>query len=262
MNPMLGLGRTLVKSSGFKASWTPAALVGSLALWLDAADASTITLNGSTVSQWNDKSSNARHASQATVANQPTYTANGLNGKPVLTFDGVNDFLQATSFTGSRIVSVMMVASTNNTAQNQYLLDESNTATYGGGLSIRFAPTGIVRFWGQDVIQVTDISGVIQGAASIVGGVENNSVRNSFLNGISSPNYIPGTSTRNASNPRIGHSSLLGGFFDGMISEIVLTDGALSTTDRQKLEGYLAWKWGLVANLPIGHPYKNSPPTV
>ncbi|MFM6272695.1 MAG: hypothetical protein ACKPFA_40420, partial [Dolichospermum sp.] len=70
---------------------TPAQI--STDLWLDAADSSTITLNGSTVSQWNDKSGNGRNAIQATATNQPAYTANGLNGKPVLTFDGINDFL-------------------------------------------------------------------------------------------------------------------------------------------------------------------------
>ena len=31
--------------------------------------------------------------------------------------------------------------------------------------------------------------------------------------------------------------------------------------DRQQLEGYLAWKWGLEANLPVDHPYKNAAPT-
>jgi hypothetical protein len=83
---------------GFRrVAWTPAALGSALALWLDAADASTITLNGSTVSQWRDKSGNARHVSQATAANQPTLTASGLNGKPVLTFDGVDDYLAAAS---------------------------------------------------------------------------------------------------------------------------------------------------------------------
>ena len=51
--------------------WSPLQLGANLSLWLDASDASTITLNGSTVSQWNDKSGNARHATQATAANQP-----------------------------------------------------------------------------------------------------------------------------------------------------------------------------------------------
>jgi hypothetical protein len=44
------------------------------------------------------------------------------------------------------------------------------------------------------------------------------------------------------------------------ISEVVGCNTKLSTDDRQRLEGYLAWKWGLVANLPSGHPYKIKPP--
>ncbi|OBQ32885.1 MAG: hypothetical protein AN487_21545, partial [Anabaena sp. CRKS33] len=70
--------------------WRPSNLGSALALWLDAEDAASITLNGSTVSQWNDKSGNARNVSQATAANQPTLTTSGLNGKPVLTFDGAD----------------------------------------------------------------------------------------------------------------------------------------------------------------------------
>ena len=30
-------------------------------------------------------------------------------------------------------------------------------------------------------------------------------------------------------------------------------------TDRQKVEGYLAWKWGLQASLDASHPYKDAP---
>jgi hypothetical protein len=43
---------------------------------------------------------------------------------------------------------------------------------------------------------------------------------------------------------------------------MVATSALLSTADRQRLEGYLAWKWGLHANLPAGHPFRNNPPTV
>jgi hypothetical protein len=34
----------------------------------------------------------------------------------------------------------------------------------------------------------------------------------------------------------------------------------MTTADRQRVEGYLAHKWGLTANLPADHPYKNAAP--
>jgi len=50
-------------------------------------------------------------------------------------------------------------------------------------------------------------------------------------------------------------------YFDGKIGEIILVQGAVDTPTRQKIEGYLAWKWNLIANLPSDHPYKNVAPT-
>jgi hypothetical protein len=47
----------------------------------------------------------------------------------------------------------------------------------------------------------------------------------------------------------------------GVIGEIIMVQ-TTDTTTRQKIEGYLAWKWGLQANLPNDHPYKNAAPTV
>jgi hypothetical protein len=51
-------------------------------------------------------------------------------------------------------------------------------------------------------------------------------------------------------------------FLNGFISEMLVTNGVLSTTDRQRIEGYLAWKWGLQANLANNHPFKFSPPYI
>jgi hypothetical protein len=42
---------------------------------------------------------------------------------------------------------------------------------------------------------------------------------------------------------------------DGYIGEVVLVR-EITLATRQKLEGYLAWKWGLAANLPPDHPYR------
>lgn len=67
-------------------------------IWLDAADTATITSSGSPakVSQWNDKSVNARHVTQATAASQPTTGATTQNGLNILDFDG-GDSLQAST---------------------------------------------------------------------------------------------------------------------------------------------------------------------
>jgi hypothetical protein len=45
----------------------------------------------------------------------------------------------------------------------------------------------------------------------------------------------------------------------GTIYEVVVFSSALSTAQRQQVEGYLATKWGLQGSLPASHPYKNTP---
>ena len=52
-----------------------------LAMWLDGADAASIALDGSNnVSQWNDKSGNGRHVTQATSGSRPAYITAGIKG--------------------------------------------------------------------------------------------------------------------------------------------------------------------------------------
>jgi hypothetical protein len=48
----------------------------------------------------------------------------------------------------------------------------------------------------------------------------------------------------------------------GWIGEIVVCSGTHDEETRQKVEGYLAWKHGLHANLPVGHPYLSGAPTI
>jgi hypothetical protein len=48
--------------------------------------------------------------------------------------------------------------------------------------------------------------------------------------------------------------------FNGSIYEIIVFSSTLSANDRQRVEGYLAWKWGLQNNLPSTHPYRKISP--
>ena len=48
--------------------------------------------------------------------------------------------------------------------------------------------------------------------------------------------------------------------YDGEIAEILVYKSNLSKEDHQKVEGYLAWKWGIQGNLPANHTFKNAAP--
>ena len=232
--------------------WTPANI--STALWLDAADASTITLNGGNVSQWNDKSGNARHATQATAASQPAYTAAGLNGKAVLTFDGSNDLFELSSgiLLNDNFTYVYSVYGRPTSAQH----------------SIDVGPTtgnvGYGNWWFTDSNLYSSLRSTEQTHGSSVatgtfinGLVRNNSGTQAYRNGAAFGTPQGAAATGQSTLNGIGRGSVLGtNFHNGPMAEVIVGRADLSTLDRQKLEGYLAWKWGLTNNLPANHPYK------
>lgn len=51
-----------------------------------------------------------------------------------------------------------------------------------------------------------------------------------------------------------------GGGYKGTFYEIMLYSSALSDVERQKMEGYLANKWGISQDLVAGHPFANGGP--
>ena len=50
-------------------------------------------------------------------------------------------------------------------------------------------------------------------------------------------------------------------FLEGDIAEFIIVDGVPSTSERHKIEGYLAHKWGTTGALVSSHPYKSSQPS-
>lgn len=248
------LGATEVYSSALP--WTPSELGASLALWLDADDASTITLNGSTVSQWSDKSGNGRHATQASASAQPTYEASGFAGKPSVTWIDNLNRMDTPTFTAQ---SFYFVTRYSDGTQATWLY--SFQGLLGGnhfpiGLIGRVAPTD--DYWLNSGNTFSNIRRD--------GGSEADT-NTSNVTALPFPNGIIGASAVSATTPPsgwvIGNDRLFAGRgWTGPMAEIIATPTLLSDTDRQKLEGYLAWKWGLEANLPADHPYKNTPPTV
>ena len=113
-----------------KGGFSPLDLDG-LALWLDASDLSTITHSSGAVSQWDDKSGYARHATQGDAAYQPTTGTMTLNGRNVLAFstDILNLANAAGVFRNAGVGTAFAVArSTETTTPRRFLLGFSTNS--------------------------------------------------------------------------------------------------------------------------------------
>ena len=227
---------------GGDALWTPAQLTN-LAMWLDAADTTTITLNGPTVSQWNDKSGNGRHAVQANAANQPTFTTNALNSLPVITFDSLND--DGFSLSGTTIPVPKDAFSVSQ--GYGYLYSSSNP---DDDSRIAYTSSNLL-YWSTAGNSPADSSTPLRNVNDVF--IEHYSGQNTSLNEV----YINGSVSQSftttsawVSDNRFNQIGLRWGdttglpTWNGIISEVIFTSSLLSEADRQRVEGYLAWKWG------------------
>jgi hypothetical protein len=262
--------------SGTPAAWTPAALGTNLALWLDADDASTITLNGSDVAQWNDKSGNDYHVVQGTASLQPRYEAAGMNGKPALNNEDGGFLLRGTTpmfrnVDGATIVAVYRATFplAGGAAANGMLV-AVNGGAITGATRLSLTTTGARHSFGGRRLDadgytvVTSPTSLTADPTIWMGNADfANAQANTWLNGTAD---IAGAAFQAAGNTSDTNSFGIGLFnrFSGgldtydntHVSEVLFIDATLSTDDRQKLEGYLAHKWGLTYALPNDHPYK------
>lgn len=261
--------------------WTPD-LASDLMLWLDAADTSTITEVSGEASVWADKSGNGNDADDSsTSARRPatgTVTQNGLN---VLDFDGTANYLNAGNLGGKAAsFTVYVVASPDNISKSTQAICAVSDATGAAWnvwaavmlRSVRlndyeaFIGNG-VNDWQQ---VVTTDNPVTQGQFGIFG--QTYQAGNTTISMIS-PDVARTTTSpsggTNTNTPGTAYDFCVGNlgtmsagnwFYDGKVAEVVIYDRVLTSEERDRLEGYLAHKWGLESQLNASHPYKTYPP--
>ena len=250
-----------------KNNWTPADI--DTALWLDAADASTITTVGGAVSQWSDKSGNNRHATQSDATRRPSFTSSALNGYSALTFDGTNDGLTCGDAFYSANLLIFAVAKTSNTSAEQNIVSKWKATGNQRKFIFRFRSTNKMgAFFSFDGTSPNsgflDTIGTAGTGWLISGAVRNGTALTVSLNGTQNSSTLASTSLFNSTAElAIGFNFDGSNVFEplnGQIAAIVIATNP-SLTDLQKLEGWAAHKYGLTANLPAGHPYKLVGPT-
>lgn len=260
---------------------TPANLpAGSLSLWCDAADRSTITI-ATGVSEWRDKSGYGRHFTQSTGANQPSYSDTGFLGSPGLTFDGANDNLRLTGI-GSQItnqthgvywvfhrisgnaggsgynpsVSVMPLNGTADLGALHYI---KNSNVLGASYPYYGQPSLINYDLSSGTAYQNNIGYVMSFQANAPSGATAWSVHRSGTlegntNGIGTPNA-------NNNGYVLAHQINPLRYLNCVFAEILMVQNTNARL-RETIEGYLAWKWNLQANLATNHPFKNRPPLI
>ena len=247
-------------------------MIPSLALWFDAADATTITLSAGTVSEWRDKSSNAYSVFQPNASYRPNYTTNLLNGLPGVQLSGTRYLYQLGSnmpnFSSSPATTVYMVAKNGSTLAPlgwNFL----NTMTFIGPLP--GTPRYFFSFYEENIHRLSLYTNdVLAGFnSSYVVPLNSNAIVGFAASATSNYLFFNGSNTAFTSAGAPPSANDETWFFfgddnsnyvtDENIYEFVGFNTVLTTAQQQAVEGYLATKWGLQSSLSNGHPFKTTP---
>ena len=231
--------------------WTPNSLSGVRAFWM-ADDIAGIDTDP--VSSWVDRV-NAYDLVQSDAAKRPTLQTAELNGHSTVRFDGSNDFLEIVSVLGITAQPFTQFAVWKLSATNQALMQWTNDR--GGVYSIAGSKINLhngtsLNSNAQFTTGAFHLSSTISSGASSSHAIDGNT-RNTGNSGTGVP-----TGTVRVGSERTG----TGYFLNGDIPCIIVLDAAISQDDEDRLNGWAAHTFGLTANLPSGHPYKSTPPTI
>jgi hypothetical protein len=251
---------------GSAPAFLPTSITGNvLVLWLDASDTSSMSFSsGSNISQWRDKSGLNNHA---TSYNTPVLTANAINTYQAIATPTNQYFLGGTSIAGTTL-TVFSVAQTSR-AQPNADIDQRLVSLENAGNVDYTRDDGVIALFNQG--GSSTIATYRQGpnaGSTITQNAPFQAVsKYDGTNGSLWKDGIPGGS--NESTGTFGITKYGVGnqanptteYWNGAIGEVIIYNIALNDPQRQKVEGYLASKWGLRASLPPDHPYKSTSPS-
>ena len=251
-----------------------------LVLWLDADDNQTLfktdsfneiaehNESGTSVGGWKDKSVYAHDVSRdAATGNRPKIGF--INGKTAIDFQGDvenQNFVASTRLGLSEdpdllIFAVTHVDSSVNDSDRIVQIGDAGQFADENYLIALLAWVVMEIPWRASLFTSPALSPPMDNNTSLqvwerpAGGDITSS--KFYLNGYAKPiTHSNGTASPNNSSQYIQ----IGSDFDGRIGEIIVLNSTAGD-DREKLEGYLAHKWGLTGKLSTDHPYRYNRPS-
>jgi hypothetical protein len=245
---------SLVPNASVKTTLTyanhPVIAVGGCILWLDGTDPLGTGIqpaDGSTISTWVNKSGSAYIMS--TAGGTLTYS---LSTKSII-FNGSSYYSSPIT---NQVYTIFFVF---NITANSPLFARNLISTNDGFFPNYSGTTFLCQSDSQWYTQTSTFTA----STTYIVSVQYDSLNNIYMwqNGALTPTIsTTKTGTITANQLSIGYKANGGVYTSGNEYEIIMFNSAISTSQRQTIEGYLAQKWGLTAGLPAGHPYKSSFP--
>jgi hypothetical protein len=212
-------------------SFQPLSFQG-LKLWLDASE------HTPTESYWVDKSGNGNNAFKN---KNPTIVPEVLNGKSIMRYSGTEgEYHYFNRITDIR-TAFWVIRREGVTGIKSLLGDATSFHFHGGTSNELFYPAEVNNF---NLLRINGLTSAISSTT----------FSSTFT--IISVRSVGKLSASNFSKDR--------GFNDrvwkGDLGELLIYNAELNVSNFEKIEGYLAHKWGLTGNLPADHPYKSKAP--
>jgi hypothetical protein len=227
---------------------SPSSIFGtSLAIWLDAANASVLkqTVGGSAASanndpvgQFLDLTKNATNLSQATAGKRPLLKPGALNGRNVIEFDGVDDALHSSAITVlAQPTTIFLVAKYTSAPGTNAIIVDGITS---GNRQALYNATGFKIYAGTGIV------------GNIYGSDTNWNVWIAKFNGASSSLALNNGAAITANPGALGTDGVsLGNAYDDsgpapvQVAEVAVISALASTTQTEAMKSYLNAKWAV-----------------
>jgi hypothetical protein len=239
--------------------FSPTVITG-LGFWIDAADTTSFTESGGFLSQLTDKSTgtnlnptaSAFQRVQTFNTNYPSFFGGSTGGAGVLG--------TVSNFTLSSPSTVFAVFQNTGNSGGPYLFNITGTSNTNRAFA----------YWNNQGTSNTKLR-IKTGNTNdeVITSVETNTIQvfsmqmgtgatQTYTNGtIATTPPIIGATVANSTLTIGGNDAT--GSLTGFLAEFIIYNAALTAAQRQQVEGYLAWKWGLNTSLPTTHPYYKVP---
>ena len=204
--------------------------------WLSLSD-------GTGVGTWTDLSG-TNNATQSTSSNQPTFTANILNGNPVVRFDGINDFV---SFTTGAYVNLEYLAITLFKSVGTTGPTVTNKTTSTGLPYTNFYYYGTVYSSTDAYAWVANIDMTVFSIASSHNIASSSSI-NMWRNGINANAASAGTNNSVTTVDCIGQRDWDNTKLNGDVAAAIHITGSLASSLRKRFEHSMGFSFKIACS--------------